>query len=102
MMFEQFQFKRYEPEEMDQQRRELFDRLIAETAMKLKMCAGLIDQDRRIGNDPVGHACGNLATERWWIQGFSWPVCGTCAAMLRANNGRVTLPGWKAEVGKDG
>ncbi len=68
-----------------------------------KMCAGLIDQDRAIGGDPVGHACDRWATGIYWIgsDGLGWPVCDSCRAALKAGDGRVTLPLWRAVAGRD-
>jgi hypothetical protein len=54
-------------------------------------CEALLDQDRYIGGDPVGHACFNSAQELVWLDGFSWRVCSDCAALIRANSDRVTL-----------
>ena len=61
-------------------------------------CSGLIDQDRFIGDDPVGHVCYNDASEWFWSGGLGWHVCVSCAASLHAGEGRVTLPAWKALV----
>jgi hypothetical protein len=53
------------------------------------VCECLIDQGRRIGGDPVGHACGRRAT-RPHPGGFL--VCDDCDARLAAGSPRVTPP----------
>jgi hypothetical protein len=65
-------------------------------------CAGLLDQGRHVGGDPVGHACRNDATETYWLGGVGWRLCGSCAGMARADSPRLTLPLWRAFVGDDG
>jgi hypothetical protein len=65
-------------------------------------CAGLIDQGRYVGGDPVGHACHNDATETYWAGGVGWHLCAPCADMARAGSLRLTLPSWRAFVGDDG
>jgi hypothetical protein len=77
------------------------DDLIARTVANAPpRCAALLDQDRYIGDDPVGHACYNQASETVWIGGVGWRVCSSCAALVRSGSNRVTLPLWRAEVGK--
>lgn len=76
---------------------EMIERAIASAP---PLCAGLIDQGRKVGGDPVGHSCGNVATERYWVGGLSWPVCASCAGGLREDSGRVTLPWWRAQPGE--
>jgi hypothetical protein len=65
-------------------------------------CAGLIDQGRYIGGDPVGHACHGVAAETVWLGGLAWRLCASCAALARADSPRLTLPSWRAFVGDDG
>lgn len=60
------------------------------------LCAGLIDQGRVIGNDPVGYGCARPATDTYWRDGLWWPVCGVCLASLEAGGGRVSLAWWRA------
>jgi hypothetical protein len=65
------------------------------------LCAGLIDQGRVIGGDPVGHACCQIATRQFWVEGLYWPVCASCLTSLKAGEARVTLPAWKARPGSE-
>jgi hypothetical protein len=65
-------------------------------------CAGLIDQGRFIGGDPVGHTCDRPAEETYWLGGVGWRLCASCAALARADNPRLTLPSWRAFIGDDG
>jgi hypothetical protein len=76
---------------------DLIERLVAAAPA---LCAGLIDQGRVIGGDPVGHACPRPATGKWWEGGLYWPVCSECLASLRAGEGRVWLPEWRARAGE--
>jgi hypothetical protein len=61
-------------------------------------CDALIDQERVIGGDPVGHACHNVATARYRARGLRWRTCYRCKAWLEEGNGRVTLPAWRGEI----
>ena len=63
------------------------------------LCEALIDQGRVIGGDPVGHACLADAQETVWLEGLSWRVCASCAALVRVGSNRVTLPLWRARLG---
>jgi hypothetical protein len=74
------------------------ERLVA-TAPAL--CAGLVDQGRFVGGDPVGHACPRAAEAWFWRDGFCWAVCAACLASLRADEGRVTLFPWRAWTGTE-
>jgi hypothetical protein len=65
-------------------------------------CAGLIDQGRYVGGDPVGHACHDDAEETFWEGGLGWLLCASCAALARADSPRLTLPWWRAFLGDDG
>jgi hypothetical protein len=65
------------------------------------LCAGLIDQGRVIGGDPVGHGCDRAATHTFWRDGLWWPVCAGCLADLEARMGRVSLPWWRAQAGTE-
>ncbi len=64
------------------------------------MCAGMVDQGRRIGGDPVGHKCSRTAESLYWIDGLSWHVCDDCKRHLDADDGRVQLPLWAARAGE--
>lgn len=65
------------------------------------LCAGLIDQGRVMGGDPVGHACPRPATDTFWRGGLWWPVCAGCRTSLEAGEGRVSLPLWRARAGSE-
>jgi hypothetical protein len=62
--------------------------------MKLKIfpvnqmcrCDGLIDQNRYIGETPVGHACFNKAVS---MTDFGHLLCHSCEELL--STGRITL-----------
>lgn len=64
-------------------------------------CTALIDQDRRIGSDPVGHACFAPATQTHWINGIGFRVCQQCADMLEREPERITFWAWKGKPGHD-
>lgn len=61
-------------------------------------CDMLIDQDRHIGSDPVGHVCYNRATR---ILGNQYYICDSCVELLSEGSDRITIPergsvqGWK-------
>lgn len=58
-------------------------------SVDLPRCRALIDQDRKIGNDPVGHACMNAA--HTMLHGF--PLCDSCVGVIRDDPRRVSFPG---------
>ena len=63
-------------------------------------CEMLIDQNRYIGDDPVGHACYNAAE---FEMGNDGPlICSKCVEMLKTQPDRITFPKiiWGARVQK--
>jgi hypothetical protein len=54
-------------------------------------CEALIDQDRYIGEDPVGHCCCNKATRKYERNDQSVYVCDQCYEMIDTEPERVTL-----------
>ncbi len=80
---------------MSDEARGLIERAVASMP---PLCDGLIDQGRFIGSDPVGHACGAQATTCHRAGGLRWRVCERCASWLGQDNGRVTLPTWRAQI----
>jgi hypothetical protein len=48
----------------------------------------LIDQNRYIGDDPIGHHCMNDAA---W-EGYGYLFCKECAEMLTKEPERITFP----------
>jgi hypothetical protein len=75
---------------------------IAEVAIRCGLyCAGLVDQDRFIGDICVGYCCPNRRDNWWWDSGFSYPVCNVCLGLLRQGEGRVTLRAMLAVPGHD-
>lgn len=83
--------------------RETIQRAVASAPPR---CAGLIDPGRRIGDDPVGHACPNVATDRlaglaWDGRMIFWRLCASCKGSLDAGETKVSLPPWKAVMGED-
>lgn len=51
-------------------------------------CQMLIDQNRYIGKDPVGHACSNPMAYEY--QGYR--VCESCKEMILKEPMRITFP----------
>lgn len=45
-------------------------------------CGCLIDQNRYIGDDPVGHSCMNKATLKLELDEVTLYMCDTCNEML--------------------
>jgi len=60
------------------------------------ICDMLIDQDRYIGSDPVGHYCGNPASHVLCGSHF---ICDSCAELLQSNPSRVTIPAHGSVIG---
>ena len=64
-------------------------------------CDMLIDQNRYIDSDPIGHCCGLPATH---IVDKTHFICERCAALLRDGSDRITIPsvgsveGWEDRV----
>ncbi len=69
-------------------------------------CIALIDQNRYIGDDPIGYACTNKATHYCQLptvktvgfpahdrkaEGKVLYLCNTCMQLLRNNSPRITL-----------
>lgn len=55
-------------------------------------CSCLIDQHRCIGDDPIGHACTNLASIRLDDKnGNEAFICKTCENLLVTDNNRVII-----------
>lgn len=55
-------------------------------------CDALLDQNRYIGDDPVGHACSNdAAYETSWIDGASILICESCKEILLSDLKRLTF-----------
>jgi hypothetical protein len=77
---------------------DLIERMVASAP---PLCAGLIDQGRVMGGDPVGHGCLRPATDTYWRDGLWWGVCAGCLASLEAGEGRVSLPLWRARAGSE-
>jgi hypothetical protein len=53
-------------------------------------CECLIDQNRYIGNDPVGHACFNRTTTKITTDLGTLYICNTCKEMLKKEPERLT------------
>ena len=51
-------------------------------------CDMLIDQNRYIGSDPIGHACSNKATHT----DGTYNVCESCLRMFKDEPERITIP----------
>ena len=51
-------------------------------------CDMLLDQNRYVGGDPVGHCCFNDAA----LSDDEYFMCHECAESLRNKEGRVTIP----------
>ncbi len=72
-------------------------KILNEMMDKHPLCQGLIDQNRKIGNDPVGFKCSN------WAQGIMEvpiegesevamvPVCDRCYTMIRDEPHRIEM-----------
>lgn len=56
--------------------------------MKMR-CECLIDQDRYIGEDPVGYCCSNAATKELATELGTAYFCDSCIEML--DTGRITF-----------
>lgn len=54
-------------------------------------CEALIDQNRHIGEDPIGHGCCNKATRKWEDEKMSIYLCESCYSMLGLEPERLTL-----------
>lgn len=83
--------------EQDDEIRRLRERMVEEWKKTHRMCAALIDQDRLIGNDPVGYKCDREATVIFWDNASAGiPFCGRCAEILETEPERVrAAPGSK-------
>lgn len=55
----------------------------------MPMCDMLIDQNKYIGDDPIGHACFNQAMFTMEDTHF---VCVDCANKLKNGGGNVSIP----------
>ena len=51
-------------------------------------CDMLIDQNKYIGADPVGHCCFNEAT----LSNGEYFMCEECGESLKSGDGRITIP----------
>ncbi len=60
------------------------------------ICDMLIDQDRYIGSDPVGHYCGNPTSHVLCGSHF---ICDSCVELLQSNPSRVTIPAHGSVIG---
>ena len=56
------------------------------------ICDALVDQNKYIGDDPVGHACFNEAKyETAWIDGEPILLCEECSQILLTDLARLTF-----------
>ena len=55
------------------------------------ICECLIDQNKYIGNDPVGHACFNRATKKATTEMGTCYFCDSCLQMLEEEPERLTF-----------
>lgn len=60
-------------------------------------CEMLLDQNRFVGNDPVGHACMKEAT---WETPEGFLVCDNCKRLLTTQPEQLTFPPFP--IGKSG
>lgn len=51
-------------------------------------CDMLIDQNKYIGSDPVGHCCFNEAV----YQDSEYFACAECLEHIKAGDGKITIP----------
>ncbi|MDE2102924.1 MAG: hypothetical protein KGL39_37115 [Patescibacteria group bacterium] len=77
------------------------ERMMEKIKFHRLVCAGLIDQDRFIGGDPVGHKCTKLSTTTVWRNGLNWRLCDDCAALFRGKSPRLTLHLCDARAGAE-
>ncbi len=56
-----------------------------------RICKALLDQGRYIGEDPIGHACGQPATVERTVEGRPYELCESCYQLLLEEPERVTL-----------
>lgn len=61
-------------------------------------CEMLVDQNRYIGDDPVGRKCPNDATSKLDITGHL--ICSECRNMLFNEPDRITIP--RVVLGEEG
>jgi hypothetical protein len=52
-------------------------------------CDMLIDQNRYIDGDPVGHCCHNAATH---VVGTTHFICDECIGLIKSGSDRITIP----------
>lgn len=69
-------------------------------AMWKMTCCALVDQNRYIGDDPVGHACSERAIKTVWLKGVGFRVCNRCVTMLESEPERITFPVCRGELGE--
>jgi hypothetical protein len=69
----------------------IIDRMVEHSIRERLMCCGLLDQNRYIGGDPVGHCCSNPSEETVWQGGVNWRLCRPCADLFRENSPRLTV-----------
>lgn len=56
-------------------------------------CEALLDQDRYIGGDPVGHACYNQANFFCLHGGLIHAVCESCFQLVWNDSPRISFAG---------
>lgn len=82
------------------------DKIVEATKLSNPLCSALIDQGRKIGNDPIGHACSNLASGKPWIirmetdlgfRDITFPVCPSCWNLANTTD-RITFSLYRGTI----
>jgi hypothetical protein len=79
----------------------IVQRMVTRALKERLYCCGLLDQDRFIGDDPVGHCCANPSEETVWWRGLNFRLCSTCAKLFRLNSPRLQIPLHHGRCGAD-